>query len=466
MADEHNRLDSQFNVVGAFWAPETIGTVQTGTLTSNEQGITFTTAPEYTRSKPGVPLPFVLPGRTPRENLPALHGFTEDGLCTLCDLIELNHPGLTHYGLGQSVGAVAYRVSACVTGLHIGGSQDKCLESARYTFTGLSDWLPKAISEKWGTDFITLEIPFQPRDILDFCVRENHVRVKIKAFSEFKSSLADGARISKSLAYVEVEGPEAESFAWYYEIGNRLENMFSLLTGASLALETFFVYRGDESGHVNSKRNSHVKDFDPRDCAWCTPNQLANCLIVWLGESWEFRRVEALALGVLRKGKLFVETEFLSLAQALEGVHRVTAQASVADRATFREIRRKIVALLKLENVASPLAERICDSMSHVSDPTFSSRLAALCQRFTDPLLKRMEIDPPAFVKDVVGTRNFYTHTGGRPPKGQSIPSSGKALFLLSQKMRALLRGVLLLHLGVPEAQFADALDREATRYH
>ena len=32
--------------------------------------------------------------------------------------------------------------------------------------------------------------------------------------------------------------------------------------------------------------------------------------------------------------------------------------------------------------------------------------------------------------------------------------------------MRALLRGVLLLHLGLPEARFSDVLEREATRYH
>jgi len=56
--------------------------------------------------------------------------------------------------------------------------------------------------------------------------------------------------------------------------------------------------------------------------------------------------------------------------------------------------------------------------------------------------------------------------TGSKPRKQQSTPISGKELFLLSQKMRALLRGVLLLHLGLPEAQFSNLLEREATRYH
>jgi hypothetical protein len=222
--------------------PETIDAVQTGTLTADENGITFTTAPEYKRGGQGLPHPSTLFTNDRREKVPVLHGFTQDGLCTLCDLVELDHPGLVHYGLEQSVAAITYRVSASVTGMHLGGSGDKCLNSARYTFSGLSDWLPKATSETWDKDYITLKVPFKPRDILDFCVRESRLQVTLKVFSQITSGLADGARISKSVVYVDVENPQIESLSWYYQIGNRLENLFSLLTGASLALETFFVY--------------------------------------------------------------------------------------------------------------------------------------------------------------------------------------------------------------------------------
>jgi len=130
MADEHNRVDSEFSAVGAFWRPETSDAVQTGTLTSDENGITFTTAPEYKRGGRGLPHPSTLFANSAREKLPVLHGFTEHGLCTLCDLVEADRPGLTDYKVGQSVAAIAYRVSACVTGMHLGGSRDECLNSA------------------------------------------------------------------------------------------------------------------------------------------------------------------------------------------------------------------------------------------------------------------------------------------------------------------------------------------------
>jgi hypothetical protein len=464
MKEEHNRLNSKFSIVGAFWAPETRDVVRTGTLTAEDNGITFTTAPEYKTGGKGMSPLSNFCARSTGEKLPVLHGFSEDGLCTLCDLVEADRPGLADHGSGQSIVATSYMVSACVAGMHLGGSADKCLNSARYSFSGLSDWLPKATSEIWDKDYITLKIPFKLRDILDFSVRGSRIQVTLKGFSQFTSGLEDGARISKSVNYVDVGSPVPESLTWYYEIGNRLENLFSLLTGTSLALETFFVYRGEDSGYVNARRNNRVRPFDPRECVWCTSDQLANAIAIWLSESREFRRVESLVLGVLRKGKLFVETEFLSLAQALEGIHRVTERTSVIHKLVFRQVRKKIVALLKKEDIDPSLSKRISGSLAYVLDPTFASRLTALCQRVSGPLLQRMGIDPARFVADVVAARNFYTHTGSRA-RQREIPD-GRELFLLSQKMRSLLRGALLLHLGLPEGQISNVLEREATLYH
>ena len=136
-----------------------------------------------------------------------------------------------------------------------------------------------------------------------------------------------------------------------------------------------------------------------------------------------------------RKGKLFLETEFLSLAQALEGVHRVTTHGGVVDRATFRQIRKKIVALLKQGKVDPLLARRICDSLSHANDLTFAGRLSELCRRMSGALLERVEIDPEEFASAVVAVRNFYTHAGSTMRNNQNKnPASAKDLFLFEPK--------------------------------
>lgn len=75
-----------------------------------------------------------------------------------------------------------------------------------------------------------------------------------------------------------------------------------------------------------------------------------------------------------------------------------------------------------------------------------------------------MKIAPERFIDDVVHMRNFFTHAGNSYEEKQE-PIRGRELFRLSQRMRALLRGVFLLHLGFPEDQLAELIVREAIKW-
>jgi hypothetical protein len=74
-----------------------------------------------------------------------------------------------------------------------------------------------------------------------------------------------------------------------------------------------------------------------------------------------------------------------------------------------------------------------------------------------------MLIESTTFIGEVAATRNFYTHVGGgenlkNPPKKR--PVRGGQLFLLNQKMRMLLRSLMLRHVGFSESAIADVLAR------
>ena len=196
----------------------------------------------------------------------------------------------------------------------------------------------------------------------------------------------------------------------------------------------------------------------------CSRDQLAHAIAIWSCLPSKFDSVENLALEVLRKSKLFMETEFLALAQALEGFHRATTNTSAADRPTLRKVRKAIRAALDAQGIAPELKEKICNSMAHAGEPELAQRLAALCQLITAPTLERMGIVPETFISKVKDTRNFYTHAGGSV-RSNKKPVEGKELFLLNQKMRAVLRCVMLLFLGLPEKQIADVIVRDATKW-
>lgn len=461
MADKNLRLDSRFSMLGAFWLPETPDSIMKGTLVSDGREINFITAPEYERPISRPPAMFSMPDPT---MIPAFQGFTDDGLFTLCQLVEQRGPGSTNFALGQAITARSFRVLSCLGGMHIKGIDDKCLTSAKYTFEGLSAWFPKGFDEKWEPDQIVVTIPMEPRQIQDFSILDSRVRISVRILSELTSGNDDLSRLSRSLASIEVQSPEPQSLSWYRRIGGRLENLFSLLTGGSVAMDTLFVYRGDESGHLITKRAGSVRHFDRLQCVMCTPNQLAQAMVSWVCLPSKFDSVESLALEVLRKSKLFIETEFLALTQALEGFHRATADISATDRLTLRKVRKAIRQTLDAQAIDAELKEKICNSMMHAGDPTLATRLTALCQSISTPTLAAMGIVPNTFISNVVVTRNFYTHAGSGI-KSKKKPLQGKEMFLLNQRMRALLRGAMLLHLGLPESQIAEVLSREATKW-
>jgi hypothetical protein len=91
MADEHNRLDSKYSIIGAFWPPEKTKTVQTGTLTSDEGGLTFTTAPEYKFGHEVHPLSTFL-ART-RKKVSVLHGFCQTAFVPYATWLRLISQG-------------------------------------------------------------------------------------------------------------------------------------------------------------------------------------------------------------------------------------------------------------------------------------------------------------------------------------------------------------------------------------
>jgi hypothetical protein len=81
-------------------------------------------------------------------------------------------------------------------------------------------------------------------------------------------------------------------------------------------------------------------------------------------------------------------------------------------------------------------------------------------------VVERVEIDPEEFASAVVAVRNFYTHAGSTMRNNQNRnPVSAKDLFFLSQQMSFLLRGALLLYLGIEEKQFSDVLVHQTTRW-
>ena len=125
---------------------------------------------------------------------------------------------------------------------------------------------------------------------------------------------------------------------------------------------------------------------------------------------------------MMRKSSVFYETQFLSLAQALEGFGRIRFQTG-----NYEQLIQKTYDLLSAE---------------------FATKLLG---------------DRSEFIERVKQTRNFLTHLGG--PKKSEVVEEPKELFLLNQRLQAFLRCVMLIDLGISEDELREPILYQAHRW-
>ena len=125
---------------------------------------------------------------------------------------------------------------------------------------------------------------------------------------------------------------------------------------------------------------------------------------------------------------MFVETEFLSLAQGLESLHRLT-------------------------NSVAPTAK-----------VTFKSRIESLIARVSPDRARTLLGDPQLFEESLRKTRNFFTHPG--IPKTTGVLTRPKELFLFNQKLHAFLRLLMLLCVGFTEDVVFEPVQYQSKKWH
>jgi len=183
-----------------------------------------------------------------------------------------------------------------------------------------------------------------------------------------------------------------------------------------------------EEGWLVQRLRGKVDKPDEQSWIQCTAPQLAHSIEAWLSMPQEFRPLENLIYGTIRNSSMFVETEFLSLAQGLESLHRVT------------------------------------DSRLPTDTVTFKNRIESLVARVSPEGARTLLGDPQLFEQSLRKTRNFFTHPG--IPKTTGVLSSAKEIFLFNQKLHAFLRLLMLLHVGFPEDAVFEPVRYQSKKWH
>lgn len=392
-----------------------------------------------------------------------LLGTTLEGNCTLFDAIEQPGPRVS-LGGGDLLTNATHRISTALMGVHLPSRAEPIVTAATLYYAGLEEMLPPAFSVRYdpATHATAVEYGMAAPALFERTVKEAGVRVSLGVGTESKLSTSESVVTSRPYVFVEPSGPQ--SLVWFLDLADRVENFWSLILGASTAVIRMRLHVGKESGSLIERRVTRIGTPRPGAVVQCTVDQLADALERWLSLPEELRPVEGLIYGTIRKTSFFVEAEFLSLAQAIESLHRVTGQnVALMPIPEFQEVVRVLNGLIGFFFPAEPeVRERLRESIAYAYEPKFRTRLEEVTRGLTPSTAAAMLGEVGNFISNVLDTRNFFTHPGIE--KKATTVTEPRRLFELNQKLHALSRLLILTYIGFPEDAVSGAVINQIVR--
>jgi ApeA N-terminal domain 1 len=441
---------SRFETDGVFWDAEDPKRTFSAHLSSNAH-IELTVSAE-TAGPDGRATEYVL-------------GTTTIGPCTLIGLHKLLSNRYFSGATGQVVLSRRFRVSACIIGCHLKGDTEPLLRSGWFTYSGIDQWFPGAGELAMTEEATSVSYPTKFPVVVDFCIPCARSRVKIVVVPNLQMTHGGRRVTARTQPRISIEPAHPRSLQWFIDLAVRFENFFSVCLGTSVHLRaTSLETVNDEHGwFVAHRRRRKAEKPDLQAWVECDSSRLMNAIATWFAIPEVFLPIENLVYGAIRGSSLVAETEFLSLAQAIESFHRLTDSTTIISPDSFKGLLEWLGPTIAERYAGSAIEERVWDAIQHCNEPSFHHRIESLVSRISQTNAQRLLGDTALFEKSFRQTRNYLTHPGTM--KKLRVLTEAADLFLFNQKLHAFLRLLMLLYLGFPEEEVCRPVQYQSRRW-
>jgi hypothetical protein len=169
------------------------------------------------------------------------------------------------------------------------------------------------------------------------------------------------------------------------------------------------------------------------------------CLSNWFDKWQSLQPVYDLYFGTLYHPSMYLQHEFLSLAQAIESYQRRTQNGEYLSHQDYEYVYEALVAAIPQE-LESDFRVSLKERLKYHNEFSLRRRLRAVLERCGDITTSLID-DDERFVDDVVNTRNFLTHYD---ESLKAKAKSGGALYWLTRKIGFLLEISFLMEIEIP----------------
>lgn len=192
-------------------------------------------------------------------------------------------------------------------------------------------------------------------------------------------------------------------------------------------------------------------------------DELSKYLSKWICSSERLRTVYALYFYVRDRKTLALQTSFLSLAQALEGYHRIVCGGAYLTPDEYKPVREALTGAIPSWVKASH-RNKLKEMLRYGFQFSLRKRLEDICIKTlgnNDEIVSELIGKPKVFAREVTNMRNALTHPDVETEREEISPSE---LFNYVQKMEFLMRMCFLKEMEFP-ADEVKRLFRENQEY-
>lgn len=372
-------------------------------------------------------------------------------------------------GTGLSIGAAGMKQSErlisswVVVGAHV--FQQTLYAEVSIRIPGLQLWLCRSCLSQTMTD---------PTDGGEFILRYELGKVPEEVFEvpSITATLLFGYGWSTSgntstdisiqtSAYLRVRPSEPKSLDWFFEQIGKVTTFLSFIAGSPMAPDQVSAKLPDEDGDVQilvALREAKYCDYQRHSDFYMLRNQagiqLEDMLCKWFEIYEKLAMPSQLALSVLNSENLWLHVEFLSLMQALEGLHRAILPGLYTTEERYEDIKRSLSNAIP-KNIAADHKDALRSRIKYGNEISLRRRLTGLVERLPLDMRKQIFGGDGSMPQAWVATRNYYTHWE-ESSRGDVL--GGLEMHHSHVRMRHLLRALYLDLTGIPHGAIAKSL--------
>lgn len=396
-------------------------------------------------------------------NYPAIHGVTVDSkLVSMLDAMV--------GGAGLSIGPAGFRQrETAVSSWVVVGEQhvepDTLYVEMRVRIPGLQLWLGRS-----GMCLTMIEPTTTTRRAVEYRIEavpsEEITVTSIKSVlgwgfdRNFGGDLVSHITVT-SAARIWLRPAQPMPLKWFFEQFGKVTTLLSLIAGSPMAPDHASAVVAGSGANVEvlvGLREAKYCEFRATSDFFLVRDalgvELSQALNRWFEVYESIAMPSQLALSVLSSEGLWLHVEFLSLVQALEGIHRALLPGTYTSAERYEEIRRALSTAIP-KDVAADHRDSLKSRIKYGNELSLRKRLDALVHRLSASLRHTILGRDGCIPQNWVETRNYYTHWD------ESLRTNmldGAGMHRAGVRLRHLLRALYLDLAGLPQVSIERAL--------